>query len=214
MKNEYDMLEIKQAWQEMYRERTCPGYKVLCSAHHAAEVAEHRKRCRYCAAETLEDLEPWKELGESVQDGLPKWTRPQPAVGQVWSLQSAMGGWDDMHRYINPPMVMVLGVYDDVDGVRVAQLFDMPELALGDDVELQGYPGYAEPWNTYALRIEDLEGCWGQVSGETVQRILALAEADDDTQGLQEDTIPYFFRQLELEVGARMAIQALKATTR
>lgn len=209
MKSAFEISDMKRAWQEVYRERTCPGHKVLFSEEYAAEVAEHNKRCPACEALTREELDSWKELGESLRTVVRKPENPEPAVGQVRALKAVLGGWDEEHRYINPPMVLVLEVFQDVHGVRVAQIFDAPELALSDDVDLEDYLGHAESWNSYAMRAEDLGECWGRVSKETVQRVRSLAEQGVEAEQPEEDSVIYFFRQLELEVGARMAMQAL-----
>lgn len=209
MKTKVSSAVLKKAWREIYQERTCPGYDILFSADHALQVEEHKKRCRFCDGKTMEEFASWKELGEKIQTIAPHPKQPDIAPGQIWSLHRSLGGWDDMHRHMNPPMVLVLELLDDVDGIRVAQIFDAPVLALADDVDLGDGLGHAQTWNTYALRKEDVEYCWGQVSSATVQRIQALAETEEENDTIDENNTIYFFRQFEIEVGATMAMQAL-----
>ena len=209
MKTKAGSAVLKKAWREIYQERTCPGYDILFSADHAHQVEEHKKRCRFCDGKTMEEFASWKELGEKIQTITPHPKQPDIAPGQIWSLHRSLGGWDDMHRHVNPPMVLVLELLDDVDGIRVAQIFDAPVLALADDVDLGDGFGHAQPWNTYALRKEDVEYCWGQVSPEMVQHIQALAETEEENDTIDENNTIYFFRQFEIEVGATMAMQAL-----
>lgn len=69
-------------------------------------------------------------------------------------------------RHVNPPMVLIMDVFEDVSGVRVAQVFDERSLMADGDVDLGPRYGAAEVWNTYALDCADLNLCFGQISPE------------------------------------------------
>ena len=200
---------LKEAWRSMYQARTCPPFSVINDPKHADNVAEHRKGCPLCALRTDYDFDAdaWAEMGRRMSQGWPKPDRPEILPGQVWALTEAKGGWDERFRYINPPLVLVLEVFEDVNGVRVAQIFDHHELAAGGDMALGEDLGFAEAWNAYALDQADLDLCFGQVGDDTLNAVRQALGAGQDE--LDEESTLWFFRQLELEVGAFMAMEAM-----
>jgi hypothetical protein len=231
MPKRVDLSAMKQDWRDMYQERTCPGHAICSAPNHAHEVEEHRKRCAHCAARTPEAVQPWKELGEALQSFCPD-TPPKghdtgdgkdnlahlfpapphahrPHPGEIWSLKEKLGHWDKRHRYINPPVVVVTEVLEEVRGVRVAQTFMAPHLTFEGDVAIGSDFGHAETWNTYALRFEDLDRFWGMVDKEVLAEIQKTIHSQDLLQEPEEDSIIHFFRELEMEIAHFMAIQAL-----
>lgn len=200
---------IKEAWRIMYQDRTCPPYAVLRDPAQTENVAEHRKGCPFCAMKSPEaiDYEAWAELGTQMAHDWPKPQKPSVQVGQIWSLVATKGGWDDRFRHVNPPMVLILDVFEDVSGIRVTQLFDVKALMGDGDVDLGPRFGVAEAWNTYALDQADLDSCFGTVGHDDLDSVrnAVLSEAHI----VEDDSIVWHFRQLELEVASFMAMEAI-----
>lgn len=194
----------KDAYRQMYEERFCPPSSVR-NASNARQVAEHKRICRTCSMVGEIDVEAWAELGRMmVLDSLAP-TRPDLAPGQVWSLVAAKGGWDDQGRHTNPPLVFVIEVYDDVKGVRVAQIFDEPNLVGPGDIVLGSGLGIAEGWNSYALDQADLELCFGSAP-EMVETVKAVFNQNPE---VAQGSIEACFRNTELIIGSRMAMEAI-----
>ena len=226
-----DLSARKQAWRDMYQERTCPGDEIFNNPEHAERVEEHKKRCASCAARTSESNRVWKELGETLQAFLPDIAQKEheagddqgnvvelfpagqkqstPQAGEIWSLNQNLGHWDTRYRYINPPLVLVVEVLEDIRGVRVAQTFYAPELVYDGDVALDDDFGHAQGWNTYAVRFEDLEQRWGSVGEDSLAAVRNVVENEARVQEPEADTIIHFFRELEMEIAHCMAMQAL-----
>lgn len=202
-------VSIKEAWRNVYQERTCPPHVVLIAPEQAENVAEHRKGCPFCEMKAADpkEYEAWAELGAQMALDWPAPEKPAVQPGQVWSLIPSKGGWDERFRYVNPPMVLIMDVFDDVSGVRVAQLFDERALMADGDVDLGPRYGAAEAWNTYALDCADLNLCFGQISPELLSSLKDAVALEHDSAG--EDSVLWHFRQLELEVGAFMAMEAM-----
>lgn len=200
---------IKEAWRSIYQMRTCPPFSVISSPGHSAIVAEHRKGCPLCTPRDAPsvDVEAWAALGRQMVGNRPKPRKPELHPGQIWSLVKTKGGWDQRFRYINPPLVLVLEIFEDVQGVRVAQVFDQHELASDGDVPLGDGLSFAEAWNTYPLDQADLDQCFGQVGVDTLHAVHEALETGQ--RDLEEESTVWFFRQLELEVGAFMAMEAM-----
>lgn len=209
MKTEFSIQEMKRAWREMCQERTCPEYAILVNPKFAKEVEAHKKRCAHCAALTEETIRPWKDLGKALLPFADKPKRPEPEAGQIWSLKKNLGHWDDLHRHINPPIVLLVEILEDVRGVRVAQTFLAPPLVFDGDIEIDENTGHAQAWNTYAMRLDDLEYCWGKVSDNVLTELLKQNEHVEALKEPDEHSVIHFFRELELEIGSYMAMQAL-----
>ena len=200
---------IKEAWRNVYHERTCPPYAVLTASEQERNVTEHRRGCPFCAmkAEDPIDYEAWAELGAQMAQDWPAPEKPAVQSGQVWSLAPSKGGWDERFRHINPPLVLIMDAFEDVSGVRVAQIFDERALMAVGDVDLGPRYGAAEAWNTYALDCADLNLCFGQISPELMISLKDAVASEHDP--VDEDSVLWYFRQLELEVGAFMAMEAM-----
>lgn len=200
---------LKEAWRSMYHLRTCPPSNIINDPAEKSQIEQHQRTCPICALTKHPPLDPelWSTFGQILSD---QWTRPHvPEIqaGQVWSLVSTKGGWDDSFWHINPPLVLILEIFEDVDGVRVAQIFDQPELFADGDVDLGQGLGFAETWNTYALDQADLHLCFGQVDQAVVD--LVHAQSQGEWAAVEDQSTLWFFRQLELDVGSRMAMEAM-----
>lgn len=202
-------VSTKEAWRNVYQERTCPPYAVLIAPEQAGNVSEHRKGCPFCAMrdEGPKDYEALAELGAQMALDWPALEKPVVQPSQVWSLVPSKGGWDERFRHVNPPMVLIMDVFEDVSGVRVAQVFDERSLMADGDVDLGPRYGAAEAWNTYALDCADLNLCFGQISLELLNYLKDSVVSEHNL--VDEDSVIWHFRQLELEVGAFMAMEAM-----
>lgn len=200
---------IKEAWRSMYHLRTCPPSNIINNPAEKSQVEQHQRTCPICALTTHESLDPqlWSQFEQLLSESWIKPHEPGIEIGQVWSLTGNKGGWDDHFRHINPPLVLILEIFDDVRGLHVAQVFDQPELFADGDVDLGPELGFAETWNTYALDQADLHLCFGQVNQEVVE--LVLTHSQNDFPMVEDQSTIWFFRQLELEVGSRMAMEAM-----
>lgn len=200
---------LKEAWRSMYHLRTCPPSNIINDPAEKSQIEQHQRTCPICALTTHESLDPqlWSQFEQLLSESWVKPHEPEIQVGQVWSLTNSKGGWDDHFRYINPPLILILEIFNDVRGLRVAQIFDQQELFAEGDVDLGPELGFAETWNIYALDQDDLHLCFGQVDQEIVDLVLAHSENDFPT--VEDQSTIWFFRQLELEVGSRMALEAM-----
>jgi hypothetical protein len=106
-------------------------------------------------------------------------------------------------------VVLVTEVLEDMGGVGVAQTFHAPALAFEGDVPLNNGFGHAQTWNTYAMRWEDLEHCWGTVSPHVLRQFNQEQNSASLHKEPDEYSVIHFFRELELEIGTYMAMQAL-----
>lgn len=169
------------------------------------------------AAPESESDAAFPPLSEAAPGREPETREPPAQPGEVRSIRSSLGGWGPRSLYYNPPLVLVVSIPEapwrgcNPGVVRVAQVHPAAPLAGPGDVEIA--PGlFAEPWNTYPLRREDLGRVWEVVSGETLRAVVAAAEE----ARLRADTGPAArwieaFRRLEIEVGAFFALQAVDA---
>ncbi len=204
-----NFISIKEAWRVMFQERTCPPYSVLKDSAEDESVAEHRKTCPVCAMKSgqVVDHAAWAELGAAMARDWPSPKKLPVQVGQIWSLSASKGGWDEEFRHVNPPLVLVVDIFEDVAGVRVAQLFDERVLMAAGDVDLGPRFGVAEAWNTYALDQADLEWCFGKIEQSVLEAVCNASGAE--MHPLKENSIVWHFRQLELEIGSTMAMEAM-----
>jgi hypothetical protein len=94
------------------------------------------------------------------------------------------------------------------EAVRVAQVHPSPPLAGPGDVEVA--PGlFAESWNTYALRREDLGKVWEEAPGPALEAVAAASADGLPPSGGEAAPWLDAFRRLEIEAGAFFALQAL-----
>lgn len=232
---EYESWEMRLAWQEMWQVRGCPPDEVLEKPVRDAALERHLAVCPFCA-ERLDASSAGGENGVEPQGVhvLPRGsgprsmeerpdpgsgnseldegdTHPVPQPGQIRSVRRGLGGWGPKDRHYNPPLVLVLSLPEEVpDVVRVAQLHHEP--ALASEADMQVMPElFAETWNTYALRSEDLHELWAEVP-ETVLRAVIFSTGRGPAPGGGEVyRWVEAFQRLEMEVGAFFAMQSAHA---
>jgi hypothetical protein len=234
---EYESWELKLAWQEIWQLRGCPPDEVLCGPQPGPEVRRHLEICPFCP-ERLEDMTAGMRTTRTeiipLQCGPAEGSEPSPGPaspcfppisrslkpedrlrppqpGEIRSMRRSLGGWGPRDRHYNPPLVLVTSIPQGPPGaVRVAQVHNQEVLAGPSDVPL-GHGLFAEAWNTYALRRDDLAELWDEVFEPTLQAVL-----EGERQGLAPSPgaeSPWIeaFQRLELEVGAFFAMQAVDA---
>jgi hypothetical protein len=228
--SEYEPWEMKLAWQEIWQLRCCPPDEVLRGSPAEPELQRHLETCPFCP-DRLEEPTAGMDMTRAGQlapcdrpaaraepardrpsppSGLedPN-SKPPPEPGQIRSVRRALGGWGPKNRYTNPPLVLVVSLPGEPpEAVRVAQVHHMAPLSGPGDVEVaEGL--FAESWNTYALRREDLDDVWEKVPGPSLQAVMESIEGGSPLAGGAEPPWLDTFRRLEIEVGAFFALQAV-----
>ncbi len=136
---------------------------------------------------------------------------PPPRPGQLRSLRRSLGSWGPRGRYYNPPMVLVTGIPEGPpQAVRVAQVHHQEVLASPADVPL-GHGLFAEAWNTYTLRAEDLDQLWETIPDATLKEVTGLTQQGFSPVPATDAPWIEAFQRLEMEVGAFFALRALGA---
>jgi hypothetical protein len=134
-----------------------------------------------------------------------------PAVGQIWSLDSSrLGGWGPYERYYTPPIVLLLQFQDNGTTARVAQICSEVSLQGDDnaDIWLCDSIGFAESWNVFSVHRDDLMACRGEVDKSIAGQVLEQSNSIKQESALSPAIRQ--FRELEVQVGAFMAMQAMQ----
>ncbi len=202
MKKTTDASRIVLAWLHAWNMRCCPPDAVLAGSG-GPELEAHLDICPLCRQAREDGLSPI-DIGLQAKDIA---RRQEPASGELWSLAGDLAGWGPKCRYYTPPVVLVTGLTPD-GAVSVVQTFGDPLLAGPGDVPLGGgIIGFAEPWNRYTLRKEDLELLLGAVTGECLRQVTACP--DTPAASPQPGSLLWFFRHMEVETGWYFASQAI-----
>lgn len=208
--SDFEPWEMRLAWQTALQARGCPPDRVLSGEDRDSSLSHHLSTCPFCseaAAMGREEFEETALARELRRFSMPR-PEAEPAPGQVCRVSERCVGWGPKGRYYNPPWVLVLDLPGDLPGAaRVAQIYDDPVLAGPGDIPL-GDDVFAESWNTYTLREEDLECCGGCVDEETLRQVKEGAALDWPAP--PAGTHLEAFRRLEVEVAAFFALQALE----
>ncbi|MDD2366684.1 MAG: hypothetical protein PHN84_11025 [Desulfuromonadaceae bacterium] len=211
MSNHNDDIKLKLAWQTAFELRTCPDNKTLHAADLDENLSRHLAICHVCRDKRemqQDERDAWKTLKEkfatlTMKPGI----GTDKKAGQVWTINREFGGWRVDGRYIKPPSVMLLEKVDGTSGWRVAQLYSDTRLMGSGDVTLDERYGFAETWNCYSLKEDRFDKCLGGVKpDELKQAITASVTAHEPAP---EGSILSFFRSMEIEVGAFVAVPAV-----
>lgn len=202
------------AWNRMFRERTCPEVGVLLKADQNPWIRRHLQCCGDCRKK-LEDSKIFAEAGKILSRvELERRERSWPVPGEIRRIRPATSPdlWFDRHdgRYFRPPLVVVLGYPNEQGFVWVSQVFDEPDLCDLGDIDL-GNGMFAEAWNAYSVHLPLLAPkCYhGSVSVGTVHQILDMGQTDYPSIS-QVDPI-FHFRSLEVRVGSFFTMDAVFA---
>ncbi len=211
MSSQNDGIKLKLAWQTAFELRTCPDNKTLHAADPDENLSRHLAICHVCRDKRemqQNERDAWKTLKErfatlTMKPGI----GTDKQAGQVWTIKREFGGWRDDGRYIKPPSVMLLEKVDGTSGWRVAQLYSDTRLMGSGDVTLDERYGFAETWNCYSQKEDRFEKCLGGVKHEELKQVLAASVASHEPA--PEGSILSFFRSMEIEVGAFVAVPAV-----
>lgn len=190
--------------------RTCPPKKIFHCKDHEDYIDGHIKRCPFCTetSDEPDDSEGWQELGEALMTMIEKPQVKNPEPGQIWSISEDLEGWDDEYRYFNSTQVLIIEVNQNLQAVKASQLYSDTILMGPDDVYLGKETGFAQPWNIYSLAFEDLGFCWQTIDLALVEKVKKISRKE--FQEIETNSPLYFFRQLELEVGAFFSLQSIE----
>jgi len=211
MSNHNDDIKLKLAWQTAFELRTCPDNKTLHAADPGENLSRHLAICHVCRDKRemqQDERDAWKTLKEkfitlTMKPGI----GTDKQAGQVWTIKREFGGWRDDGRYIKPPSVMLLEKVDGTSGWRVAQLYSDTRLMGNGDVTLDERYGFVETWNCYSQKEDRFDKCLGGVKHEELKQVLAASVASHEPA--PEGSILSFFRSMEIEVGAFVAVPAV-----
>jgi hypothetical protein len=206
-----DDIKLKLAWQTAFELRTCPDNKTLHASDQDENLNRHLAICHVCRDKRemqQDERDAWKTLKENfatltMKPGI----GTDKQAGQVWTIKREFGGWRDDGRYIKPPSVMLLEKVDGTSGWRVAQLYSDTRLMGSSDVTLDERYGFVETWNCYSQKEDRFDKCLGGVKHEELKQVLAASVASHEPA--PEGSILSFFRSMEIEVGAFMAVPAV-----
>lgn len=205
-----EALRIKLAWQVAYELRTCPDLETLRTQADDGNVTSHLAICPSCREKNAlqpEERQALKTLRDRFLPLAGKGAHPGKSPGQVWTLDPALAGWDESHRFFRPPVVLLLERIPVGSGWSVSQLYSDKTLLREGDVELADRFGFAQGWNCYTIREEMLGCCLGGVTAGELARTIE-ARSSDFRAAARDETIT-MFRQLEVQVGSRVALPAV-----
>lgn len=203
-------LKQKLAWQAAFELRTCPPDEILLAEHVDQNLQRHLSICHLCRQQrelSKADLHAWEILKNRFADNTVRpatGTARQP--GQVWTISSTAGGWNDEGRYLQPPTVLLLAQKDRSATWLVSQLYPDKRLMAQRDVELGEIFGFAQGWNCYQVTDSILDKCIGRVTQEQLDKVLKLSETSSDEVPANNSVLA-FFRELERGVGAQVQDQ-------
>ncbi|ABK97800.1 hypothetical protein [Pelobacter propionicus] len=211
MNTTIDDTQLKRAWQTAFELRLCPDGIILFAETPDENLHRHLQMCHICREKRempLAQRAAWEELQRRFAGVGQKPARPEkPVAGQVWSLKRSLAGWIEEGYFYKPPMVLLLERIEGSRGFKAVQLYG-DRLLMGEgDVWLDDRFGFAQGWNCYSLHEDAFDGCWGAVAGMTLNQVaesVSMKHAPVD-----EDSILYFFRRMEIKVGARVALPSV-----
>lgn len=211
MSTNNDSIKLKLAWQTAFELRTCPDSDTL----HAPEPDEHLKKhlaiCHVCRAKremNNNELNAWKVMKDKFTSiAIKPGTGTEKHAGQVWTIKKEFGGWRADGRFTKPPSVVLLEKVDGTSGWRVAQLYNDKRMMGAGDVALDDCYGFAEAWNCYSLKDDRVEKCLGGIPSEQLQQVVSASTTSCEPAA--EGSILSFFRSMEIEVGAFVAVPAV-----
>ncbi len=196
------------AWKTALILRGCPPADILYGPVDEP-LRAHLDVCPACRKHldmNVKEREAWAAMGRALlPEPLPPPARKTP--GQVWRVRRGLAGWGPKYRYCHPPLVLILDLPGD-GLAQVAQIYPGDDFLTDDDIPLPGL-GFAQPWNIYSLALTDLETFQGE-SREGVPRLLGRSRAS--FADLDEASPLFWFRTMELDLGAHFAGQSLAAT--
>lgn len=206
-----DNQKMKLAWQTAFELRTCPDNEILHASELDDNLNKHLAICHVCREKremTRNEQNAWKSLREKFTSlAMKPGIGTDKQVGQVWTIKKDLGGWREDGRFIRPPSVLLLDKVDGTSGWRVAQLFGDRHMMGSGDVQLDDQYGFAEAWNCYSLKDDRFEKCLGRVKPEELKQVVTASMSSFEPT--PEGSILSFFRSMEIDVGAFVAVPAV-----
>ena len=206
-----DDLKLKLAWQSAFVLRTCPDSTTLHVADPDENLKKHLAICHVCRDKremTQEEQDAWRTLREKFAGAVIKPGRgAEKQVGQVWTVKKKFGGWREDGRYSRPPGVLLLEKIEGTSGWRVAQLYFDKRMMGDGDIALDEQYGFAETWNCYPLKDDRFDLFFGVAPTNDLNRVIAASFATHESA--PEGSILSYFRSMEIEVGAFVALPAV-----
>lgn len=203
MKHHSDHDRLIQAWLHIWNMRCCPPDTLLVGPA-SPELERHFGLCPLCRQNRELLLSHPAAPSDSLS--LPGDDTDGPVPGQLWAIAPHRAGWGPKSRYYAPPVVLITAAIDQ-DTLAVVQTCGEMLLAGQDDIPLdQGVNGFAQPWNRYTLKREQLAHCLGTVSSTCVTKILKAMEQPESS--MEAGSLLWFFRHMEVETGFFFACQA------
>jgi len=202
--------KIKLAWQAAFEQRTCPPEAILFAETVDNRLNAHLAVCHLCREKRdmpLAEREAWQQLREKFRGSVMQPGLPPKVGGQVWMLAGTLAGWSEDNHYYSPPTVVLLEKTEGTSGWRVAQLHGDKCLMGSGDVALDDKYGFAQGWNCYTLHEKNFEQCLGVVKEDNFTQILEASVSRYELA--EEESILSFFRKLEIEVGAYVAVPSV-----
>ncbi|MCF8037987.1 MAG: hypothetical protein K9K79_01595 [Desulfohalobiaceae bacterium] len=210
MTDEHSEYSVKLAWQTALEIRGCPPDRILFSGERSNDMKQkHLQSCPFCR-ERLEHEDLFAEVDKIGISREREKTDAEQDIGpgQIRLVDPDLGGWGPRNRYYNPPHVLVLKLLSGPGAaVEVAQIHTDELLSGPGDVDLGQGQGYAQAWNTYTLAAKDLDNLQGLVSEDLTKQILALS--GQEPEPVDQYTVLFYFRQLELAVGSFVASRSI-----
>lgn len=204
-------MKLKRAWQTAFELRTCPDANILYAQCPDENLQSHLKKCHLCREKlemSQEQRAAWRELHRHFSDSTLKLATPsQKTPGQVWALKPELAGWGKDGYFYKPPMVLLIEAIEGSRGFKAVQLYFDKHLMGDGDVWLGDSFGFAQGWNSYTIHEETLGGCCGAVAEELLSHVRDTATMHFSP--VEEDSILYFFRKMEVHVGAHVAMPSV-----
>ena len=199
------------AWKKALILRGCPPADILFGPEDEL-LGAHLDICPACRDSLVmkaDERAQWTALADVLLSGqLPSPAQKTP--GQVWRIRGNLAGWGPKYRYCNPPLVLILELQDD-ELAHVAQIYPGDDFLTEEDVFLPGL-GFAQPWNTYSLAVNDLESFQGEAPKTLTEAVpKVLMRSQGAFADLDEASPLFWFRTMELDLGAYFAGQSLAA---
>lgn len=212
MSKHTDNIKLKLAWQTAYELRTCPDSETLFASQPDENLQRHLDICHLCREKRemqQDEQSAWSALrGKFASLAMTPGSGSDKQAGQVWTINSKFGGWREDGRFMKPPAVLLLEKIESTSGWKVSQLYSDKRLMSGGDVALNESFGFAQSWNCYSLKDDRFDKFLGAVKPEELKQVLAASVAAHEPAA--EGSILSFFRSMEIEVGAFVAVTAVE----
>ncbi|MDW7774391.1 MAG: hypothetical protein SCH71_16010 [Desulfobulbaceae bacterium] len=191
------------AWLRAWRYRCCPPADIL-HGKSDARLREHLQLCPWCRQDRKDGQLNFEtsSLATIPQD------QQDPGPGQLWAVSPHLGDWGPKGRYYSPPVVIIVECPDQ-NALTVVQTYDDLVFAGMNDLPLNNeFSGFAEPWNCYTIRREDLGFYLGRISDDLLRTLQQPLTRENNTP--ETGSLVWFFRQMEVETGFFFASKAVE----